>query len=153
MRSRLIVLTAAVALCAWPAFAEEWNAIRQMEQQADAGDPEKQYTLGLWHFWALPDLRDINQAVYWFCRAAQGGHRASQIHLGMMYWTGGGVPRDLTQAWVWFDLAARTIPGIAADYRDRIERDAMTELQLREARMLEAAWLNTPQCPMERAGT
>ena len=153
MRGTLLILALLIAGlapgAARGAESEAPDSIARVQRLADEGDAEMQYRLGLWNFWALPSARDLGLALYWFCRAAERGHRAAQIHLGLMYWTGNGLPRDPLQAYLWFSLAARTAPGIAAEYRERMAHDHLTKAQVAMARALEAAWLRTPSCPVE----
>jgi TPR repeat protein len=47
-----------------------------------------------------------SKALYWFRKAAAQGFAKAQFGLGVMFYTGQGVPRDYTKALYWFRKAA-----------------------------------------------
>ena len=50
--------------------------------------------------------KDINQAVYWFQKAAERGHIEAQYQLGSCYYNGHGFEKDNTQAILWLEKAS-----------------------------------------------
>lgn len=145
----LAAALASIVAAAPAARAEDHpNRIEAVLRGAEAGDPDMQYQLGLWKFWALPQHRDLPAALHWFCRAAEQGHAPAQSHLGLMYWTGNGVPRDPLQAYLWFHLAAEQGGEVAAEHRDRVGRDYLSPRLIALARALAERWHHAPVCPV-----
>lgn len=132
----------------WMPAAEHPHYINEVVQGARDGDAAKQYRLGMWNFWALPQQRDEEAALFWFCESAKQGFAAAQVHLGLMYWTGNGVAEDPVQAYLWFELAAVQGSEAAAHHRARVARDRLTPHQVRAARRMADAWRRTPTCPV-----
>lgn len=58
-------------------------------------------------------IEDDTQAVYWFRKAAEEGHREAQENLGGMYERGEGVTQDYTEAMAWYRKAAEQGSGSA----------------------------------------
>lgn len=145
------VLLAAVLLSvpAAPAGAEErTNRIEAVLQGAAEGDAAMQFRLAMWKFWALPQHRDVPGALVLFCRSAVQSYVPAQTHMGLMYWTGNGVPRDPLQAYLWFHLAASGGGVSAREYRERIARDYLDAPRIAHARRLARAWRRSPSCPV-----
>jgi len=89
-------------------------ATRQLAQQADAGDTESQYRLGL-HFTTGADIeQNYAQGLNYFRKAARAGHTDAQYMLGMGHYLGRGTAQDYNEARKWLELAA-----------DRQHREAM----------------------------
>jgi TPR repeat protein len=42
--------------------------------------------------------QDYNQAIKWWCMAAEQGHYGADYNLGMMFYRGTGVPKDREEA-------------------------------------------------------
>jgi TPR repeat protein len=71
------------------------------------GDPsgsEAQFALGRRHDEA--NAPDFQQAMEWYRKAADQGHAAAQLNLGLMYASGRGVPRDDAEALNWMRKSA-----------------------------------------------
>ena len=51
-------------------------------------------------------LKDLNQAAFWYSKAAEQGNTNAQNNLGSMYEKGEGVLKDLNQAAFWYSKAA-----------------------------------------------
>lgn len=85
-------------------------------QEAELGDPEAQFTLGL-HYYVQNG--DNTETVRWFRKAAEQGLIKAQSTLGILYQFGDGVPKDHAEAAKWYNLAAnqdeRMSAGILAD--------------------------------------
>jgi hypothetical protein len=81
----------------------------------------------------------------WRPRATQGVAFA-QVNVGIMYYSGQGVPQDYVQAHMWVDLSASRFPPSAREDRDQaahnrdIVASKMTPEQLAEAQKLARAW-------------
>ena len=73
---------------------------------AQQGDAEAQYFLGIAYYQGKGVLRDYQEAVKWFRKAAEQGYALAQAFLGAMYVKGEGVPQDYQEAAKWFQLAA-----------------------------------------------
>jgi TPR repeat protein len=83
------------------------EALRLIQQAADAGSPEGAHRLGLIYALGLAGVpRDDAKAASLFERAAAAGHTRAQINLGILYLAGRGVPRDVVLARSWLEKAA-----------------------------------------------
>lgn len=96
---RLYALAAAQGLDAARSRKQQRDAVvrdlQEMEQQAEAGDAEKQYSLGVAYATGEAVDLDWRRAVHWLQQASDGGHAAAMNYLGMIYARGlGGVRRD-----------------------------------------------------------
>jgi TPR repeat protein len=59
--------------------------------------------------------------LQWYRKAADQGHALAQLHLGVMYDVGYGVPKDEQQAYFWWLLASVGGDADAVKLRDQIE--------------------------------
>jgi len=83
------------------------EALRLIQQAADAGSAEGNHRLGLINAQGLAGVpRNEAKAVELFEKAAAAGHTRAQINLGILYLRGQGVTRDLVQARAWLEKAA-----------------------------------------------
>jgi len=97
----------------YAAAAEAWRA------EAEAGDTEAQFNLGVLYDEGLGVAADKTEAARWYRAAAIAGMAAAQYNLAALLANGQGVPRDLLRAYFLFDLAADTDPE-AAKQRDAL---------------------------------
>jgi hypothetical protein len=74
---------------------------------ADYGDADVQFSMGLKFANGGGATRDYAQAAEWYHKAADQSHSLAQFNLGMMYANGQGVIRDAAQSVMWFGKAAR----------------------------------------------
>jgi hypothetical protein len=74
--------------------------------QANQGDPAAQAQLAAKYFNGDGIELDLEQAVYWYKKAAEQGHAGAQSQLGECYFKGEGVKEDKRLAFYWFDKAA-----------------------------------------------
>ena len=74
--------------------------------QADGGDADAQFALGLKYGNGEGDLQDFPQAAQWYRKAADQNHALAQFNLGIMYAKGQGMPRDDAEAVMWIRKAA-----------------------------------------------
>lgn len=136
------------------ARALHWR--KQLISEAQSGDAEAQYKLGLYYYRlrdALTDstcgpdvqgseqhLEDRAIALNWFCLAANQGHPDAQFQLGRFYAAGHEpLTRDTVQALKWYSLAAAGGQPLAAIARDDLAEDMMAE-QVAETDRLVAGW-------------
>jgi len=73
---------------------------------ADYGDADVQFGMGLKFANGKGTTRDYAQAAEWYHKAADQSHSLAQFNLGMMYANGQGVARDAAQSVMWFSRAA-----------------------------------------------
>ena len=69
----------------------------ELLERAERGDVEAMFRLGI-RYDQENGERDIVEAVKWYTKAAELGHRDAQHVLGVLYVTGDGVPVDLEMA-------------------------------------------------------
>lgn len=71
------------------------------------GDLEAQNELAYLYFTGNEVERDYEKAHYWFKQAAEKGYPLAQYNIGILWYTGNGVPTmDSVKAYAWFSLAA-----------------------------------------------
>ncbi|HQP31940.1 MAG TPA: tetratricopeptide repeat protein [Deltaproteobacteria bacterium] len=75
-------------------------------QQAEAGDLDAQYNLGIMYYNGEGAPQDYQQAMNWFHLAAQQGDADAQFNLGLMIGRGEGVKKDPKISLQWFQKAA-----------------------------------------------
>ena len=77
-----------------------------LREEAEQGDADAQYALGLMYATGMGVLRDDGEAVLWYRKAAEQGNAMAQLDLGFMYSNGEGVPKDDGEAVLWYRKAA-----------------------------------------------
>ena len=75
--------------------------INTLKQQAQKGNAQAQFKLGLMYVLGQGVPQDDVEAVKWFRLAADQGDAYAQYSLGEMYTNGQGVPQDDVQAVKW----------------------------------------------------
>ena len=80
---------------------------REFLKQAEAGDPNFQFKLGLRYLNGERVLPDFVRAYKWISMAAAQGHTRSEMYLGGLYSNGLGVPKDYEVAIKWFMTAGK----------------------------------------------
>ena len=80
--------------------------IASLQQDADAGKADAQFSLGelLYEGEGVP--QDYAKAFFWFKQAAAQGHAEAQHSIGEMYAEGRGLPQTPAKAKEWWELAA-----------------------------------------------
>ena len=68
-----------------------------VSESAEAGIAESQFHSG----WAAEEAHRFEEAVEWYRKAAELGNASAQLHLGLMYAAGKGVPKDDAEAVRW----------------------------------------------------
>jgi TPR repeat protein len=117
---RCVVGVVAVLLVSGVASAQTSADIAALRVEANAGDANAQYNLGVMYETGHGVPEDYAQAVSWFRQAADQGLAGAQFNLGVMYRNGDGVPQDYAQAVAWYRQAAE-------------QRDADAQLSLGNA--------------------
>lgn len=121
MKGRVLCLLAmALIVMAPPNLAAEGGApqgalhardadaeVQDILRQAESGDPEAQYRLGLLQYRGEHVPADTGEAMSWFLRAATQGNADAQFALGVIYYRGHDeTARDYAEALRWFTRAA-----------------------------------------------
>lgn len=81
-------------------------ALEAMFQQAEEGDVNAQYNLGIMFYNGEGVEKDYAQAMQWFLAAASQGDAEAQFNLGIMIGRGEGVKKDPKISRQWFEKAA-----------------------------------------------
>lgn len=93
--------------------------------------------------------KDMNQAVFWWQKAANKGDAVAQYYLGQVYSQGVAVPQDWVQSHMWFSLAASSKKETVAAMQQKKQAESskktaeanMTQKQIEEAQALAQEWL------------
>jgi hypothetical protein len=91
---------------------------------------------------------DKKEAVKWYRKAADQGHRSAQYYLGAMYYYGEGVPKDDVEAYKWYSLSAAQGNEGAKKSKEsvagRMTAEQITEAQKRSADFKQPRSESTP---------
>lgn len=79
-----------------------------IQKNAENGDVEAQFYLGLMYDTGEGVPQNLSQAVYWYTQAAQQGHLIAQNNLGAMYASGNGVKQSYVLAKEWYEKSANS---------------------------------------------
>jgi localization factor PodJL len=71
--------------------------------------------------------RNLEQAVNWYCLAANQGHASAQMNLGICLIEGMGAERDPAESCKWLTLAAGQGKSMAQEVIDRYFKDVSPE--------------------------
>jgi hypothetical protein len=80
--------------------------LKATRTEADQGNAEAQFGLGLKYGNSTAPLQDFVRAAEWYRKAAEQNHALAQFNLGIMYTKGQGVPRDDAEGVRWIRKAA-----------------------------------------------
>jgi hypothetical protein len=111
------------------------DVIEQLNRRADAGDPDAQFTLGLYYH----DAHDRSKAFQWVLKAADGGHPIAQMNVGVCYANGEGTEIDLLEAMKWVLLSKKSGCRRAEQASTGIQRQLRPD-QIAEATRRAEAW-------------
>jgi TPR repeat protein len=114
------------------------EALTALREDAEHGDPNAQFLLGLVYNSGAGAPQDFAEAATWYRKAADKGHAGAQFYLGLLYAIGRDVPLDLVQAHMWLSLTAGSETA-ARKVRDELTRK-MTRSQIDEAERLARDW-------------
>ncbi len=81
-------------------------SLEELQKEANSGDVESQYSLGLIYHFGRGVPKDYNQAILWYTKAAEQGSAKAQYELGQLYQTGRGTTINYLQAFQFFAQAA-----------------------------------------------
>ncbi|HLX72867.1 MAG TPA: tetratricopeptide repeat protein [Verrucomicrobiae bacterium] len=84
--------------------------------QAERGDANAQFDLGLRFANGKGPGQDYSQAAQWYLKAAEQSHVLAQFNLAVMYAEGQGMPVDKDQSLLWLGRAAK-LGDAAAQHR------------------------------------
>lgn len=82
------------------------NRLALLQKQADSGDADAQFNLGVMYRKGEGAPKDDTIAMEWYQKAAAQGHANAQFILGTMYDYGKGAPKDDVKAVEWYQKAA-----------------------------------------------
>ena len=82
-------------------------ALRPLRQQAEAGNADAQFNLGIAWINGSAGTVDYEKARYWWEKAAAQGQRIAQYNLGVLYDEGRSVSQDYRLAAQWYRKAAQ----------------------------------------------
>ena len=88
------------------ALAQLENSPEMRYQQAEAGDANAQFLLGLQFANGDGVKQDYAKAHDWYGKAAAQGHTGAQNNIGVLYLNGHGVAQDASEAANWYRKAA-----------------------------------------------
>ena len=80
--------------------------IRGLQRQADYGDDDAAFTIGMAYETGRHVPQSCKEAAEWVARAAHDGNAAAEYNLSLRYRTGDGVPLNDLQADNWLRKAA-----------------------------------------------
>ena len=113
--------------------------MKSLRKDAEQGDAEAQYVLGLRYKDGVGVPQDDAEAIKWFRLAAEQGYATTQYILGLCYKNGDGVPQDDVLAYMWFNLAGASGFEYAKTRRGTVSKK-MTSEQIAEAQKLSREW-------------
>ena len=76
------------------------------EPNAEQGDADAQFNLGVKYYYGEGIPQDFKKAIYWYTKAAEQGDVRAQFSLGAKYYDGEGAPQNNSRAAYWFTKAA-----------------------------------------------
>ncbi len=82
------------------------DPVAMLRRDAEAGDAEAMFKLGVRYFDGDGVSRDAAEAFRWWKRAADAGNVKATFNVGACYAKGEGVSQDWTQAVAWYRQAA-----------------------------------------------
>lgn len=126
-------------------------AVQLYEENAENGDSDAQYKLGLLYLTGNGALQDFAEAAKWLKLAAEQGYGLAQYELGLIYRSGYGLVIDPVQSYVWLNLAAAAGVQQAAGARDDVMRSLNTR-QLAQAQKISRDWLASRMKPKASGG-
>lgn len=90
----------------------------QTMQEAERGNPNAQFNLGLMYYIGHGVHQDFAEARHWYEKAANQGDAKAQYFLGLFYEDGMGGRHDYAQARHWYEKAASQGDADAQRYLD-----------------------------------
>ena len=138
---RKIILDAQPATSSAQKLADDhYFRVRLYQENAEKGDSDAQYKLGLLYLTGNGALQDFDEAARWLKLAAEQGYALAQYELGLIYRTGHGFAIDPVKSYMWLNLAAAAGIQQAVMARDEVMRSLSTK-QLAQAQKISREWL------------
>jgi uncharacterized protein len=117
--------------------------IETLRIQAEAGDADAQFGLGLSYASGSGIQKDVSEAARWYRKAAEQGHNRAAFALGNLYDHGKGVPQDYLLSYFWFSIFTSRCSEMAYTggviFRDAAAKK-LTPDQLMEAQRMTREW-------------
>ena len=132
IRTTLAVSVLALTLIAPWGCGQNPDAITETRRQAEQGDPDAQFNLGVRYAEGEGVPQDEAEAGRWYGLAAEQGDTTAQLSLGVSYASGEGVLKDSVLAHMWLNIAGANGREFAREWRDRLEPD-MTRAEINHA--------------------
>ncbi|MCE5339651.1 MAG: tetratricopeptide repeat-containing serine protease family protein [Planctomycetaceae bacterium] len=104
MRIRLFLLI--VIFTSYSVCKASSPSIDELLVQAQAGDANSQYSLGIMYHVGRNVDQDYNEAIKWFSQSAQQGNAKAQYELAQMYENGQSVVQNYNLAFEWYAKSA-----------------------------------------------
>ena len=120
------------------------TAIKELRPEAEQGNVDAQYMLGVLYDSGEGVLEDDVEAVKWYRLAAEQGHTASQYMLGFQTAIGKGTQKDFVNAYMWINLAAAKGDEDAVIAKKTLQ-ERMTQDQIQKAQKLSREWFEKHQ--------
>lgn len=83
------------------------DALEQEQRDAEHGNAQSQYELGLRYLWGEQVEQDYRKAFEWLKQAADQGHAAAQVTVAACYYFGKGVNKNQKEANAWAQFALK----------------------------------------------
>ncbi len=142
MMRRLMAFVALLVVLALPVWAD---ALSDLHDQAEQGDPEAQFVLGTIYRDGQGVEQDLEETLKWWQTAAELGYVDAQFALGNIHSGGYGVIKNYVLSYMWFDITAERsdsalLKPIALSNRDALV-PRMTADEVARAKRMSAEWL------------
>ena len=119
---------------------DHYLRVQLYQENAEKGDSDAQYKLGLLYLTGNGALQDFVEAARWLKLAAEQGYALAQYELGLIYRTGQGLVIDQVQSYMWLNLAAAAGIQQAVMVRDEVMK-SLSAKQLVQAQKISREWL------------
>jgi TPR repeat protein len=101
------ISAAIILICLLSSFCNAASpSIDELLVQAQAGDANSQYTLGVMYHVGRNVGQDYNEAIKWFSKSAEQGNAKAQYELGQMYENGQSLAQNYNLAFEWYAKSA-----------------------------------------------
>jgi TPR repeat protein len=107
-----------------------FNAFIEIQNKAESGDPEAQYSLAQnYENGQKHDFKsNFADCLKWYRLSAIQGYSKSQLVLGGFFKNGFGVPRDIVEAYAFYDVAGNFLDDARSEKKKL--KELMTPLQI-----------------------
>ena len=137
----LIALFLSLSMVGYSSEPEQLSdSIVDLIGDAEKGDADAQYHLGVCYHNGYGVEKDPEKAVFWYTKAAEQGDAKAQKSLGKFIAEGLGVLQDYVLAHKWLNIASSLGREDAREARKELEAH-MTPDQIAEAQKLARDWI------------